>query len=64
MKMISDLCQEFGEYMLQLTSELFLKKEQPRSLSEMEKRLRAILLKECSVVLSDQFSFLVHYEEG
>lgn len=45
MKMISDLGQEFGEYLLQLTSELFLKKEQPRSLSEMEKRLRAMLLK-------------------
>ena len=43
MKMISDLGQEFGEYMIQLTSELFLRKEQPHSLSEMEERLRKML---------------------
>jgi len=45
MKMISDLGQEFGQYLIQLTSELFIKKEQPGSLSEMEKRIREMLLK-------------------
>lgn len=44
MKMISDLGQEFGGYLIKLTSEIFLRKEQPHSLSEMEKRIRKMLL--------------------
>jgi hypothetical protein len=45
MKMISDIGQEFGQYLIQLTSELFLRGEQPRSLSEIERSIREMLLK-------------------
>jgi hypothetical protein len=45
MKVISDLGQEFGQYLIQLTSELFLKTEKPRSLSEMERSIRQMLLR-------------------
>jgi hypothetical protein len=43
--MISELGQEFGQYLIQLTSELFMRAEQPRSLSEIERSIRAMLLK-------------------
>jgi hypothetical protein len=42
---ISRLGQEFGQYLIQLTAELFLGKGEPRSLSEMERNIRAMLLK-------------------
>mgnify|MGYP001049715559 CR=1 FL=1 len=45
MNNIARLGQEFGQYMIQLTSELFLRTGQPRSLSEMERNIRAMLLK-------------------
>lgn len=45
MSMISELGQEFGQYLIQLTSELFLRPEQPRSLSEIERSIREMLLK-------------------
>jgi hypothetical protein len=44
MSQIAELGQEFGEYVLQLTSELLYKK-QDSSLSEMERQTRAMLLK-------------------
>jgi len=49
---ISELGQEFGRYMIQLTSELFLRNEQPRSLSEMERDIRVMLLKVGQFLLS------------
>ena len=52
MKNISKLGQEFGQYMIQLTSELFLRTGQPRSLSEMERNIRTMLLKVGQFLLS------------
>jgi len=49
---ISKLGQEFGQYMIQLTSELFLRTGQPRSLSEMERNIRMMLLKVGQFLLS------------
>ena len=49
---IAKLGQEFGRYMIQLTSELFLRNEQPRSLSEMERNIRTMLLKVGQFLLS------------
>jgi hypothetical protein len=49
---ITELGQEFGRYMIQLTSELFLGNEQPRSLSEMERNIRTMLLKVGQFLLS------------
>ncbi len=49
---ISKLGQEFGRYMIQLSSELFLRNEQPRSLSEMERNIRIMLLKVGQFLLS------------
>ena len=43
--MITELGQEFGQYLIQLTTELFLKSEQPGSLSEMERSIREMILK-------------------
>jgi hypothetical protein len=45
MNSIAKLGQEFGQYMIQLSSELFLRRDQVRSLSEMERDIRAMLLK-------------------
>jgi hypothetical protein len=45
MSLITDLGQEFGQYLIQLTSELFLRPEQPRSLSEIERGIREMLMK-------------------
>jgi hypothetical protein len=45
MSMISELGQEFGQYLIQLTSELFMRAEPRRSLSEIERSIRAMLLK-------------------
>ena len=45
MNSIAKLGQEFGQYMIQLSSELFLRRGQVRSLSEMERDIRAMLLK-------------------
>ena len=44
MGQIAELGQEFGEYVLQLTSEL-LHKRRDSSLSEMERQTRVMLLK-------------------
>ncbi len=52
MNNIAKLGQEFGQYMLQLTSGLFVKTGQPRSLSEMERNIRAMLLKVGQFLLS------------
>lgn len=52
MKNISRLGQEFGQYLIQLTAELFLGKGEPRSLSEMERNIRAMLLKAGQFLLS------------
>jgi hypothetical protein len=52
MNNIVKLGQEFGQYMIQLTSELFLRTGQPQSLSEMERNIRAILLKVGQFLLS------------
>jgi hypothetical protein len=49
---IGKLGQEFGRYMIQLTSELFLRNDQPRSLSEMERNIRTMLLKVGQFLLS------------
>jgi hypothetical protein len=49
---IAKLGQEFGRYMIQLTSELFLHNDQPRSLSEMERNVRTMLLKVGQFLLS------------
>lgn len=45
MNSIAKLGQEFGQYMIQLSAELFLRGDQVRSLSEMERDIRAMLLK-------------------
>ena len=45
MNSIGKLGQEFGQYMIQLSSELFLRRDQAQSLSEMERDIRAMLLK-------------------
>ena len=45
MNSIAKLGQEFGQYMIQLSSELFLRRDQVRSLSEMERDIRVMLLK-------------------
>jgi hypothetical protein len=52
MNNIAKLGQEFGQYMIQLTSELFVGTGQPRSLSEMEHKLRQMLLKVGQFLLS------------
>ena len=45
MNNITKLGQEFGQYVIQLTSELLVKTGQPKSLSEMERNIRHMLLK-------------------
>ncbi len=45
MNYIAKLGQEFGEYVVQLTGQLFLVHQQPTSLSEMERSIREMLLK-------------------
>jgi hypothetical protein len=52
MNNIAKLGQEFGQYMIQLTSELFVGSGQPRSLSEMEHKIREMLLKVGQFLLS------------
>ena len=52
MNNIAKLGQEFGQYLIQLTSELFLRTGQPHSLSEMERNIRAMLLKVGQFLLS------------
>lgn len=52
MNNIAKLGQEFGQYLIQLTSELFLRTGQPTSLSEMERNIRAMLLKVGQFLLS------------
>ena len=59
---ISKLGQEFGQYLLQLMAELMLRTgEQPRSLSEMERNIRLMLLKAGQFLLS---SWLALQESG
>ena len=45
MRDIARLGQEFGQYVLQLTSELLVRTVQPKSLSEMERGIRQMLMK-------------------
>jgi len=45
MKTITELGQEFGQYLMKLASELFLSSGGAKSLSEMERKVRAMLLK-------------------
>jgi hypothetical protein len=45
MSSISQLGQEFGQHVIQLASELLVKTGQPKSLSEMERGIRQMLLK-------------------
>jgi DNA-directed RNA polymerase subunit RPC12/RpoP len=45
MNTFAKLSQEFGHYLVYLTSELFFYSEQPHSLSEMERKMRAMLLR-------------------
>jgi hypothetical protein len=45
MSSIARLGQEFGQYVFQLTSELLTKTVQPKSLSEMERGIRQVLMK-------------------
>jgi hypothetical protein len=45
MNNITKLGQEFGQYVIQLTSELLVKTGQPKSLSDMERNIRHMLLK-------------------
>lgn len=52
MNNISKLGQEFGQYMIRLSSELFIGTGQPRSLSEMEQKIRTMLLKVGQFLLS------------
>ena len=52
MSMINEIGQEYGQYLIQLTSELFLRPEQPRSLSEIERRIREMLLKVGQLLLT------------
>ena len=57
MNNITQLGQEFGQYMTQLTSELFLRTSQPHSLSEMERNIRVMLLKVGQFLLSSWFHY-------
>jgi len=52
MNNIAKLGQEFGQYMIQLTSELFIRTGQPSSLSEMERNIRTMLLRVGQFLLS------------
>ena len=52
MNNISKLGQEFGQYMIRLSSELFIGTGQPGSLSEMERKVRTMLLKVGQFLLS------------
>lgn len=52
MNNITKLGQEFGQYVIQLTSELLVKTGQPKSLSEMERNIRHMLLKLGQFLLS------------
>jgi hypothetical protein len=52
MNNIAKLGQEFGHYVIQLTSELLVKTGQPKSLSEMERNIRQVLLKLGQFLLS------------
>ena len=45
MSYIAKLGQEFGQYVTQLTGQLLLSNQHPRSLSEMERQIREVLLK-------------------
>lgn len=45
MSSLAQLGQEFGQHVIQLTSELMMKTGQPKSLSEMERGIRQMLLK-------------------
>jgi hypothetical protein len=45
MSNIAQLGQEFGQHVIRLTSELLVKTGQPKSLSEMERGIRQMLLK-------------------
>ncbi len=45
MSYIAKLGQEFGQYVVQLTGQLLVSNQQPRSLSEMERQIRDMLLK-------------------
>lgn len=61
MNNIAKLGQEFGQYITQLTAELFLERDQPTSVSEMERNIRAMLLKVGQFLLS---SWLALQETG
>lgn len=52
MNNIAKLGQEFGQYVIQLTSELLVRTSQPKSLSEMERNIRQMLLKLGQFLLS------------
>jgi hypothetical protein len=52
MNTMAKVGQEFGQYVIQLTSELLLKTGQPKSLSEMERNIRHMLLKLGQFLLS------------
>ena len=45
MSYIAKLGQEFGQYVVQLTGQLLLSNQHPKSLSEMERQIREMLLK-------------------
>jgi hypothetical protein len=45
MSYIAKLGQEFGQYVIQLTGQLLLSNQRPKSLSEMERQIREMLLK-------------------
>ena len=52
MNNIAKLGQEFGQFVIQLTSELLVKTGQPKSLSDMERNIRQMLLKLGQFLLS------------
>ena len=52
MNNIAKLGQEFGQYVIQLSSELLVRTSQPKSLSEMERNIRQMLLKLGQFLLS------------
>ncbi len=52
MNNMAKLGQEFGQYVIQLTSELLVKTGQPKSLSDMERNIRHMLLKLGQFLLS------------
>ena len=52
MNNIAKLGQEFGQYVIQLSSELLVRNSQPKSLSEMERNIRQMLLKLGQFLLS------------